>query len=593
MTETGIKAPWKDHLGELPFHLEYFQGSMYEAVKETADKYPDLPAYAFFGTKTTYNAMMTRIAACARSFKMMGIRQGDRVTIALPNCPQAIMVFYALNCIGAVANVVHPLSAEKELEEYVNISRSRMVVTLDQFYDKFAAIRDDTGLETIVLTSIRDEMNPAALAGYMVTEGRKLPRIRRDAPVIWWREFQKLGRRCRWQWETPAGPADTAVIIYSGGTTGTTKGVKLTNFNFSAHAAHIVGVNQMFAPGDRMLAALPIFHGFGLGVCIHSMLANGGCSILMPRFTAESYSKLLVKTKCNFIAGVPTLFEAMTRTDVLGKADLSFLKGAFSGGDSLSIELKSKIDKFLADHGSPIYIREGYGATETIAAICLTPPDKQKTGSIGLPFPDTYIRIVDPESGREMPFGETGEILICGPTVMRGYVNNKEETEKVLEKDADGNIWCHTGDLGYMDSEGFVFFKGRIKRMIVSSGYNIYPAQMENMLNGSRYVRSSCVIGVPDPYRMQKIKAFVVLNDGFEPGEETWLHIMAYCKKNVARYAMPYDIEFRDELPLTKLGKIDYRALEEEEMAKIAEQEEQAKLAAQEEQANEPESGRS
>jgi len=572
LTETELKAPWKDHLGDLPFHLDYFDGSMYEAVKETAEKYPDLPAYDFMGSKTTYRKMMAYIEQCARSFKVMGIRRGDRITIALPNCPQAIAAFYAINCIGAVANVVHPLSAEKELERYVEISHSRMVVTLDQFYEKFAAFRDETDLEAIILTSIKDELNPAMAAGYMLTEGRKVPRVRRDAPVLWWKEFLRLGRRCRWKWDTPGGNDDTAVILYSGGTTGTTKGAKLTNRNFNAHAAHIVGVNPMFTPGDRMLAALPIFHGFGLGVCIHSMLANGGCSVLMPRFTADSYSKLMVKSKCNFLAGVPTLFEAMTRTDVLKKADLGFLKGAFSGGDTLSIELKKKIDQFLEEHGSPIRIREGYGATETVAAICLTPPDKHKVGSIGLPFPDTYIQIVDPDTLEEMPYGEVGEIAICGPTVMKGYVNSKEETEKVLRKHADGHIWCHTGDLGFMDKEGFVFFKGRIKRMIISSGYNIYPAQMENILNGSKYLSKSCVIGVPDSYRMQKIKAFVVLNPGYEPGEETWLHIMAYCKKHVARYMMPYDIEFREELPLTKLGKIAYRELEEEELAKIQDQ---------------------
>jgi len=255
----------------------------------------------------------------------------------------------------------------------------------------------------------------------------------------------------------------------------------------------------------------------------------------------------------------------MTRTDVLKNADLSFLKGVFSGGDTLSVELKKKIDTFLYDHGSPVQIREGYGATETVGACCLTPPNKHKTGSIGLPFPDTYFRIVDPETNEEVPYGETGEIIIHGPTVMKGYVNDPGETAKTLIRHDDGYVWCHTGDLGFMDNEGFVFFRGRLKRMIISSGYNIYPAQMENIINGSRMVRMSCVIGVPDSYRMQKVKAFIVLNPGFEPGEDTYMKLMAFCKKHIARYAMPYDIEFCDELPRTRLGKIDYRALETRE----------------------------
>ena len=570
MTENEIKAPWKDQLGELPFHVEYFHGSMYEAVKAAAEKYPDIPAYAFMGSKTTYKKMMAYIARCARALKAIGVRRGDRVTIALPNCPQAVVSFYATNCIGAVANVVHPLSAEKELEYYVNVAQSRTVITLDQFYGKFAAIRGNTEIDNLIITSVKDELNPAMAAGYMLTEGRKIEKLPKDAPIMLWGEFLSMARVCRWKWETPSAPEDTAVILYSGGTTGTTKGVELTNNNFNAHAAHIISTNPMFRPGDRMLAALPIFHGFGLGVCIHSMVANGGVSILIPRFTADSYAKQMIRHKCNFLAGVPTLYEALTRTDVLKKARLDFLKGVYCGGDTLTVEMKRKIDTFLEEHGSPVPVREGYGATETVAAVCLTPPDRHKEGSIGLPFPDTYFKIVDPETNEEMPYGQVGEIVVNGPTVMKGYVNNKAETDRTLKGHPDGHTWCHTGDLGVMDEEGFIFFKGRIKRMIISSGYNIYPAQMEEMLNGSKYVRQSCVIGVPDSYRMHKIKAFVVLEEGYEASEETWLKLMAYCKKHVARYSMPYDIEFRDELPKTKLGKIAYRELEEEELARLA-----------------------
>ena len=570
MMDNELKAPWKEQLGKLPFHLDYFQGSMYEAVKKVAEKYPDYAACTFMGSKTTYKKMMAYITVCAKALKTIGVRKGDKVTIALPNCPQAIASFYAINCIGAIANVVHPLSAEKELEHYVNVSGSRTVITLDQFYGKFEAIRDNTDIENLILTSVKDELGKAAAAVYMMTEGRKIPKVSKDAPVIWWKEFLGFSRACRWKWEADVNADDTAVILYSGGTTGTTKGVKLTNLNFNAHAAHIIATNPSFKPGDKMLAALPIFHGFGLGVCIHSMLANGGCSVLMPRFTADSYSKLMFRSKCNFLAGVPTLYEAMTRSDALKNANLSFLKGVYCGGDTLTVEMKKKIDSFLEEHGSPVPVREGYGATETVAAVCLTPPDKHKEGSIGLPFPDTYFKIVDPDTNEEMPYGQVGEIVINGPTVMQGYVDNKEETDRTLKGHPDGRIWCHTGDLGVMDGEGFIFFKGRIKRMIISSGYNIYPAQMEEMLNGSKFVRQSCVIGVPDSYRMHKIKAFVVLNEGYEPTEETWLHLMAYCKKHVARYSMPYDIEFRESLPVTKLGKIAYRELEEEELEKIS-----------------------
>lgn len=322
-----------------------------------------------------------------------------------------------------------------------------------------------------------------------------------------------------------------------------------------------------------MLAVMPMFHGFGLGVTIHAMLANGGRCILVPRFTPETYAKDIVKHRCNFIAGVPTLYEALLRQPSMDGADLSCLKGVFSGGDSLSVELKKRFDKWLADHGATIKVREGYGTTECVTASCLTPMHLYKEGSIGQPFPDTYYKIVDVGTNIEVPYGQEGEICISGPSVMLGYLDQPEETANTLRKHGDGRIWLHTGDLGIMDEEGFIYFKQRIKRMIITSGYNVYPSQLENILDGFESVQMSCVIGVPDPYKMQKIKAFVTLKAGYEPTEETKQSILAYCKKHIAKYAMPYDIEFRDSLPKTLVGKVAYRVLEEEELKKIAESE--------------------
>lgn len=319
-----------------------------------------------------------------------------------------------------------------------------------------------------------------------------------------------------------------------------------------------------------MLSAMPLFHGFGLGVCIHSMLSQGGRCVLVPRFTAQSYSKLITKYRCNFIAGVPTLYEALLRLPNMDKADLSCLKGVFSGGDSLSVELKKKFDKFLYDHHATVQVREGYGTTETVTACCLTPTHMFKEGSIGLPFPDTYIKIVKPGTDEELPYGEEGEILLAGPTVMKEYIKHPDETANTLRKHADGLTWVYTGDLGVMDNEGFIYFKGRSKRMIITSGYNVYPAQLENILDACDQVQMSCVIGVPDSYKMQRVKAFVMLKPGVPAIEETRKEIMAYAAKHIAKYAMPKEIEFRDELPKTLVGKVAYRQLEEEELQKIA-----------------------
>ncbi len=563
MENRSAKTPWKAHMGDIPIHLHYFEGTMYDAVAEIARKYPKYIALDFMGKTASYAELKEQIDRCAKALYGLGIRENHKVTIALPNCPQAIYLFYAVNKIGAIANMIHPLSAEKEIEFYLNESESVAAITLDQFYEKFAAIRQNTHLSHLIITSIQDALPLPLKAGYSLTEGRKIQKLPKDAPITLWKVFLKLdgnvhqaNRHCE----------DPAVILYSGGTTGTTKGIVLTNKNFNALGQQVVAANPSFRAGDRMLAAMPIFHGFGLGICIHAMLSHGGRCILVPRFTPKSYAKDLIKNRCNYIAGVPTLYEAILRLPDIANADLSCLKGVFSGGDTLSVELKKKFDKFLSEHQASVQIREGYGTTETVAACCLTPSHMHKEGSIGIPFPDTYIKIVRPGTDQELPYGEEGEILLSGPTVMKEYLHHPEETAKALKLHPDGLRWVYTGDLGTMDADGFVYFKGRAKRMIVTSGYNVYPAQLENILDAHELVQMSCVIGVPDPYKMQKIKAFVKLVPDAAPTDETKEILMAYCEKHIAKYAMPYDISFKNDLPKTLVGKVAYRILEEEEL---------------------------
>lgn len=557
-------------MGEVPMNLTYFEGTMFGAVAQIAEQYPDYVAFDFMGKPTTYKELIKNVETCAKALKTIGVRENDKVTIAMPNCPQAIYLFYAVNLVGGIANMIHPLSAEKEIEFYLNESESVTAITLDQFYNKFENIRHNTKVVNIIIASIKDALATPIKAGYMLTEGRKIEKIPEDAPVIRWKDFMKMSKHCFYNYKVERSSDAPAVILYSGGTTGKTKGIVLTNKNFNALGQQVIAANPMFRPGDKMLAAMPLFHGFGLGVCVHTMLSQGGRCILVPRFTPKSYAKDLIKHKCNFIAGVPTLYEALLRLPDMDGADLSCLKGVFSGGDSLSVELKKKFDKFLYDHKATIQVREGYGTTETVTACCLTPSHMYKEGSIGLPFPDTFIKIVEPGTDKEVPYGTEGEILLSGPTVMKEYMHHPEETAQTLRTHADGLTWVYTGDLGLMDEQGFVYFKGRAKRMIVSSGYNIYPAQLENILDAHELVQMSCVIGVPDPYKMQKVKAFVKLVPEAAPTEETKEILMAYCRKNIAKYAMPYDITFKEDMPKTLVGKVAYRVLEEEELGKQA-----------------------
>ncbi len=566
-----VKAPWIDRHNGTKAQLEYTDLTMYNRVKEIAGKYSDYIAYEFMGKKTTYKKAIEDIDSAAKALKAIGVKQDDRVTICLPNCPQAVTMFYAVNKIGAIGNMIHPLSSEKEIEFYLKDSKSKVAITLDQFYGKFQSIMENTDLETLLIASIKDALSPVIKLGYALTEGRKIAKLPKNADrVMIYKDFLKKGESFNGKVEVKRAAEDPAVILYSGGTTGVTKGILLSNINFNALGLQIAEMSHCFAPGKVMLAVMPIFHGFGLGVSIHSMLVNGGKCILVPRFTAESYAVLIKKKRPNYIAGVPTLFEALLRMDTLDGVDLSCLLGVFSGGDSLSPELKNRFDKFLKDHNCKVAIREGYGTTECVTASCLTPYDQYVEGSIGIPMPDMYYKIVKPNTEEQLPYGEEGEICLAGPTVMMEYVNHPEETANTKRLHSDGLNWIHTGDLGYMDESGFVYFRQRIKRMIVTNGYNVYPSNIENVLDKHEAVHMNCVIGVKDPLKMQRVKAFIMLKEGYEPSEELKKELIEFCKTYIAKYAVPYDIEFRNELPKTLVGKVAYRKLEEEEQKKAA-----------------------
>ena len=539
-------------------------------VERTAEAHPDMDAYIFFGRRTSYSRMMAKIHRIARSLKAMGVSKGDRVTIALPNCPQAVCMFYAVNMIGAVSNMVHPLSAEKEIQYYLEQSGSKVAITLDQFYGKFRNVREDVNLETLIITSIKDEVGPVVRFGYNLTEGRKHEKVPSDAPVIMWDEFLASGNGFKGEYRDERDSQESSVILYSGGTTGVSKGVCLSSYNLNALTRQIVSVNPGYAIGDRMLAVMPIFHGFGLGISIHTTLCEGGSCVLVPRFTPDSYVKLMLKYKCNYIAGVPALFEALIRMPKMMKADLSFLKGIFSGGDSLSVELKKKMDTYLNEHKAKVQIREGYGLTECVTASCLTPIHTSREGSIGVPLPDMYYKIVEPGTDRELAYGEMGEICLAGPTVMIGYNGHDEENSKTLRNHPDGMRWVHTGDLGRMDKDGFIYFTQRLKRMIITNGYNVFPSQLENVIDAHEKVSMSCVIGIPDPIKQQRIKAFITLKPGIEPTQQVKDEVMEHVRKWVAKYSLPSEIEFREDLPKTLVGKVAYRVLEEEELAKMS-----------------------
>ena len=551
-------------------HLTYPDATMFDLIEKIAKEVPDEPAYEFYNRKTTYSAFLARIERAARAFVAAGIRTGDAVTICMPNTPQALDCFYALDRIGAVANMVHPLSAQKEITAYLNISESRMILTVDLFYEKVAAALADVDHPVTILTCRMQEELPFYLAPvYVMKKGREYLRFP-EKPHILWKEFLKKGEGAALP-EIRPDDGRTSVILYSGGTSGLPKGICLTDKNFNACALQArEAIGQKYFKGLKMLSCMPLFHGFGLGINLHAVLIHGACCVLMPTFNEKSYARMLRRKKPNFIAGVPTIFEALTHMPQLDGLDMGFLMGMFCGGDSLSVELKKKIDTFLREHNASIQVREGYGLTECVTASCLTPRDDYREGSIGLPFPDTEYRIVRPGTEELLGPGEEGEIILKGPTLMLGYLKLPEETARTMRILPDGDTWLYTGDLGFIDADGFVYFRQRLKRIIVTNGYNVYPSQLENAIDSCPEVAYSCVIGVKDPRRMHRVKAFVVPADGAEPSDELREQIMARLRLHIARYALPREIEFRSELPKTLVGKVAYRLLEEEEARKSA-----------------------
>ena len=548
------------------YMLDYPELTMYQMVEKTANTYPDDPAVEFYGKIIRYGELMQRIERCARAFMAIGIQKGDAVTLCLPNIPQTLECFYALNRIGAVCNMVHPQSAQMEITYYLNVSESKAIVTVDLFFENVAkAIEDADHAVTAIICRMQNELPLALAAVYLLKKGKGYLKYPNTENSMLYRDFIKGAAKVDSAPVVDYEKDRTAAILYSGGTSGYPKGICLTDLNFNACAIQSrTAMDIKITRGLRVLSCMPMFHGFGLGINIHVGLMNGACCMLMPTFNKHTYAKALVQKRPNFIAGVPTIFEALLHLPELEGKDLSYLLGMFCGGDSLSVELKKKIDKFLKEHNADIQVREGYGLTECVTASCLTPKNEYRENSIGLPYPDTYYQIVRPDTDDVLPFGEEGEIILRGPSVMTCYLKNPEETAKTLRKLADGNIWLYTGDLGSMDEDGYVYFKQRIKRMIITNGYNVYPGPIENLIDGVDEVAYSCVIGVKDPRRMQRVRAYVVLHDGVEPSEEMKQKIMDVLKLHVAVYALPKEIIFRNELPKTLVGKVAYRKLEEE-----------------------------
>ena len=545
-------------------NIEVPKVSLYEYIRIHNLDNMNRTAINYFGRKITYEEFFYNIDLCARSLVSHGVREGDVVSICMANTPEAVISFYAVNKVGAVANMIHPLSAEEEIKASLKATKSVVLIAMNICLDKIKNIIHDTKIYKTVIVSARNYMPTLLGVGYYFAADRKIPFKKNNDLFLSWNDFLNKGKKYNKDVYVDTGSDDAAVIMHSGGTSGTPKNIVLSNGNINV----VIEQAQIALPEldrtDSMLSILPMFHCFGLVETIHFPISLGETIILLPKFDATRFDKLLNKYKPTIIPGVPTLFEAMINNKHMKNVDLSKVKYVVSGGDSLDAKRNEVVNTFLKEHGCSHNIIQGYGLTEASGGIIFGSLGSDVLGGVGIPLPGNDLKIIDVNTHEEVDYGITGEIVVSGPSVMMGYLNNEKETNQVLEKDKKGKIWLHTGDLGYINKDGVLFFVQRLKRLIIVSGYNVFPSHIEDILNKNEYILNSCVVGVPDPYKIQVPKAYIVLNDGIKPTMEIKNEIKNYCKKNLSKYMIPKQFVFRESLPKTMIGKVDYKVLEKE-----------------------------
>jgi len=561
--------PWLAYYSKEDREIKFTNKTIYDYLKSCVGQDTDYIALNYFGNRMSYNELFEKIEQASKSLRSLGVKQGDIVSICMPNTPEAVIAFYACNSIGAVADMIHPLSSPSEIKTYLNTSKSKIIFLIDVDYDKVKDILVETSVYKTITVSAADSMPLLTSIGYHITRGYKIKKpsfINSD--FLSWSDFMVKGLTYNKAYTHNMKSKDLAIILHSGGTTGSPKGIMVSNFNFNAEAQQD-GVNVYNVRSkDKIMTILPIFHGFGLCVCLHCPLCLKVETILVPEFDGNRFHKMMKNDRPNILAGVPTLWEAMMENKKFDDVDLSFLKYVISGGDYLTIPMEERMNNFLRTHGASISISKGYGMTESVAATAYTFDGTNEPGSIGIPMIGNKFCICNPDTGEILPYGVEGEICVNGPTVMIGYLRNEEETKKVLKKHDDGKIWLHTGDIGYISPDGIIYFTQRLKRMIVSSGFNIYPSVIEEAIEKHPKVKKCCVIGIPHQYKMHVAKAFIVLTDDEKSPARLRKELKELCKENLAIYSIPKEFEFRDSLPQTLYKKIDFKQLEKEETEK-------------------------
>lgn len=552
------EKPWLKYYGDVPESLNYFNGSMYDYLKDTASKNEKRSAYSFYGNEVTFKSFMKKIDKVASALKEFNIVENECVTICMPNTPESFALIYAINKIGAICNIIHPLSSTQDIERALKETNSSIIFCSDVAMPKARHIK----VKHFIMVPTSESLGKLLKTLYNIKSSLNM---KLEEGMLTWHEFLNYG--VSEDTYVKREPNSPAAIIYSGGTTGKPKGIIISNANFNAMALQTSSVCEYISPGHSVLSALPIFHVFGLALCAHTCLVSGMKCIIVPQLNTKKINKELKKYKPSVYPAVPSLLKMSINNPDPGSNAFKDIKVVVVGGDYLSPQLKSEFEDYLKAHGSSAVVKVGYGLSEVCGFCCCTSEVEEKhvnshKGTLGIPNPDMIVKIFEPNSDVEKSLGDVGEICVTGPTLMMGYINEDEETKKTLVFHSDGKTWLHTGDLGYMDKDGFIFYTSRLKRMIITNGYNVYPIELEDIINKCEYVDTCTVVGVPHKIKSQTPKAVIVLKQGVENTMEIREEIRRYCYKNIAKYAVPTEYEFRDTLPKTAVGKVAYRDLE-------------------------------
>lgn len=565
---SSIDRPWEKYYSDYVRNFEFPTTTMYQCIYDCNSNHLDRVAMEYYGRSFSYGELFKSIEETAKALVALGVNKSDVITIAMPTTPEAVYLIYAISKIGAIANMIDPRTSKEGIYDYTNEAGSKLFIAIDLCYPKIKDIREKTCVEMIILISAGDSLTGIkkiayCASGYIKNLIGKGIKVKESAALLRWWSFISFKDSVSNVDENTDGTLP-AVILHTGGTTGTPKGVVLSSvcFNTIAYQYKLSGMHVF--SGQRFLDIMPPFIAYGVGAGLHLPFVVGMTTILIPKFEPDSFAQMIRNLKPNHMAGVPSHWGNVLDSHLLKNVNLSYLITPAVGGDGMDIKLERTTNTFLEKHNAPNHVIKGYGMTEqcSLAAACINEINAE--GSVGIPLPQNIIAIFDPETGEELTYNQKGEVCLFGPTTMIGYYNNESATNNVLRMHDDGHKWIHTGDLGYMTEDGFLYIDGRIKRMIIRyDGFKVFPSQIEKAVLTDERVKACCAVGVQDKEHSQgKVPfVFIVVNDK-TADNDVLSSIEEKCRDELPEYAQPAQIVRIDEFPLTSIGKVDFKSLE-------------------------------